>query len=282
MSKGVYIRTDEMKANFRIGAQKRSNDPNWRKNNKKHLDYVNKDSECKKNQKLGCERRSQDLEWREMMSNRNKEMSKDIEWIRKNKEHLERIHKDLGFLQKQSKSHVQLHKDGKYVNMYKSKKWIDQHNKVVKRCAQDPIWINNHANAMKELAQTIEWQNNRKIAIEKTIEWRENNVASNFWYGSVKNDLTLNQLIRRLTEYKLWINRVLERDGYKDKITGEFCIRPEAHHIMEVHKIIKKYNLRTLDDARNCLFLWDINNGECLEHDNHIKIHGFSYDEDEE
>jgi hypothetical protein len=264
--------------------KKTSQNPDWIKHNKEAREKMYKDPIWIENHKIGCINRSktidwiehnkeamikrsndptwikhhyevmESLEWKESVTKANQLKAQDMEWLRKNRDAAQKVHR--------------------------TPEAIENHTKANRKRAQDPEWINR----WKEIMNTPEFKYKHKESMNN-IEFKVKHVESligGFWYGSVKNDLSLGQLIRRLPEYKSWVKQVLERDEYKDKITGEFCVNPEAHHIVEVKKIIKKYNLKTLDDARKCEFLWDINNGECLEHENHISIHGFSYDEENE
>lgn len=107
-------------------------------------------------------------------------------------------------------------------------------------------------------------------AILKMVETK----IGGFWYGNVKNDLTLGELFRRTKDCKDWTNDVLNRDGRRDAFTGEICKNPEAHHIESIAKIIRKYNLKTLDDCHNCKELLDRNNGMTVEYETHVtKFH---------
>jgi hypothetical protein len=134
----------------------------------------------------------------------------------------------------------------------------------------------NEKNRESHLGQ-IPYNKGMKSTEEQVLKMIETKNGG-LWYGAVNNDLPMTQLIRKLPEYKLWTKSVLERDEYKDVITGKLCTRPEAHHKITVATIIRKFNIKTLDDAKNCKELWDINNGITLEYENHMKIHGFNYE----
>jgi hypothetical protein len=93
-----------------------------------------------------------------------------------------------------------------------------------------------------------------------------------FWYGNVRYNYTIHDMIRKMPECKRWVDGVLNRDNYRDVVTNEICIYPEAHHVIELDDIIKKYNIINMDDARKCKELWDINNGKTLcEKCHHLK-----------
>lgn len=46
-----------------------------------------------------------------------------------------------------------------------------------------------------------------------------------------------------------------------------------AHHIDSFNKIIKKYNIKTIEQSIKCKKLWDVNNGISLCYECHKKIH---------
>lgn len=81
----------------------------------------------------------------------------------------------------------------------------------------------------------------------------------------------LNKLIRGMPEYSEWRNHVFGRDLY----TCQYCnirgVYFEAHHIKELWRIIKEYNMKTIINARNCIELWNLNNGITLCKECHRK-----------
>lgn len=94
-----------------------------------------------------------------------------------------------------------------------------------------------------------------------------------FWYGNVRNDYTISQLIRSHVKSRNYTTSILDRDQYKDFYTKEPCKYPEVHHIIKLKDIVKKYNIKTLDEAIACEPLWDTNNGITLEKRNHAQWH---------
>lgn len=79
----------------------------------------------------------------------------------------------------------------------------------------------------------------------------------------------LSMKIRKLL-YK-WQKAVLIRDGYRCVDCGNKDDL-EIHHIIPLVKIIEDYNINSLEDAKKCELLFDIDNGETLCEDCHIKI----------
>jgi 5-methylcytosine-specific restriction endonuclease McrA len=82
------------------------------------------------------------------------------------------------------------------------------------------------------------------------------------WKGG-RNPLTIQ--IRKSFEYRQWRCDVFQRDNYICQQCGyDKGGILEAHHIISFCKIIKKYNIKTFEEAINCAELWNINNGITL------------------
>ncbi len=82
----------------------------------------------------------------------------------------------------------------------------------------------------------------------------------------------LNKLIRGMPEYFEWRNHIFGRDLYTCRHCNIRGVYFEAHHKKELWRIIKEYNMKTIIDARNCIELWDLNNGITLCKECHGKI----------
>jgi len=90
------------------------------------------------------------------------------------------------------------------------------------------------------------------------------------WRGGIT---PLRDQIRFSLDYKQWKGFCLIRDDFtcQDcKIRGGNL---HAHHLKEFALIIKKNNIKTLDDALACEELWDISNGITLCKKCHEKRH---------
>jgi hypothetical protein len=98
------------------------------------------------------------------------------------------------------------------------------------------------------------------------------------WNGGIT---PLRKAIRESSEMYEWKKKVMERDGYKDIYTGEVGYL-EVHHKTPFEELLRKYNIQTLEDARNCKELWDIDNGETMLKRNHRKYHGLVGEDDGE
>ena len=89
---------------------------------------------------------------------------------------------------------------------------------------------------------------------------------SNFWKGGIT---IISKKIKQLLQYRHWRTSVFERDNYTCQKCKQKSGNLEAHHIKAFSLILKENNIKTLDDARNCNELWDINNGQTLCKDCH-------------
>lgn len=84
--------------------------------------------------------------------------------------------------------------------------------------------------------------------------------------------ITLGGRIRACQSYKEWRYKIFKRDNY----TCQACNCKKylnAHHIESFNKIIKKYNIKTIEQSIKCKKLWDVDNGISLCYECHKKIH---------
>lgn len=81
----------------------------------------------------------------------------------------------------------------------------------------------------------------------------------------------LAQKIRKL--FYSWRKSVLCRDHFKCVECGAKK-NLEVHHIIPIVKIRKDYNINSMQDAKECDLLYDINNGKTLCERCHQKSHG--------
>lgn len=88
------------------------------------------------------------------------------------------------------------------------------------------------------------------------------------WKGGIT---PLMQKIRVCFEYRQWRSDVFKRDDYtcQDCSKNKTCLN--ADHIKPFSIIIQEYSIKTLEEALNCVELWDINNGRTLCIDCHRK-----------
>jgi len=78
-----------------------------------------------------------------------------------------------------------------------------------------------------------------------------------------KGGQSLSVTIRVSKKYSDWRKSVFDKNG-------ECCYECgseenlEIHHVVEQSDIIKKYDIKNIEDAKSCKELWDINNGQVL------------------
>jgi endogenous inhibitor of DNA gyrase (YacG/DUF329 family) len=70
--------------------------------------------------------------------------------------------------------------------------------------------------------------------------------------------------IRSSFENRQWRSDVFQRDNYTCQECGVKGVYLHAHHVKSFSTIVNEYNIKTMEDARNCMELWNINNGRTL------------------
>jgi len=109
-----------------------------------------------------------------------------------------------------------------------------------------------------------------KRKISEKAKLRLGNKASN-WKGG---RMAINLLIRSNSRFLNWRAEVFKRDNYRcNKCGDDKGGNLNAHHIIPLSKILKEFNIKTMEQAINCKELWDIGNGITLCQNCHIKKH---------
>jgi len=91
---------------------------------------------------------------------------------------------------------------------------------------------------------------------------------SNFWKGG-RTDLV--HRIKQSINYRTWRENVFKRDNWSCRYCGTKAIKLYPHHIIPLSEILTKNNIKVIEEAYVCSFLWDINNGITLCHECHKK-----------
>ena len=73
----------------------------------------------------------------------------------------------------------------------------------------------------------------------------------------------LAKLIRVNTRMDEWRRVVFVRDNYRCQECGA-TRGINAHHLIPLHKLVKEYEIMTLEDAIACPMIWDVSNGQTL------------------
>jgi hypothetical protein len=79
--------------------------------------------------------------------------------------------------------------------------------------------------------------------------------------------------IRQLGVYRFWSKSVRERDNYtcQDPDCNHTCMIMDAHHMKPMRVILREFAIRTIEAAKGCMALWDVNNGKTLCDECHLK-----------
>lgn len=70
--------------------------------------------------------------------------------------------------------------------------------------------------------------------------------------------------IRKLWEYRKWRTAVFERDGYKCVTCGQLGGKLVVDHIKSFASIFYENEIKTLEQAINCIEFWNIGGGRTL------------------
>jgi len=81
------------------------------------------------------------------------------------------------------------------------------------------------------------------------------------WKGGISK---INKMCRSTKEYLQWRSDIFQRDNWICQTCHKENCFVEAHHIKGFSVIIKENNIKSLDDARKCDELWNLNNGVTL------------------
>jgi hypothetical protein len=82
-----------------------------------------------------------------------------------------------------------------------------------------------------------------------------------FWKGGIT---PIHRIVRVMPQYKSWRQAVFQRDNYTCKMCGDRGGILNADHIVPFSYILEREQIRSVIDARNCSFLWNIENGRTL------------------
>ncbi len=81
------------------------------------------------------------------------------------------------------------------------------------------------------------------------------------WKGGISK---IDKIVRRMPEYLDWRKSIFERDNYTCRLCGIKNVYITAHHIKSFVSILREYKIKDTKKARDCVELWDINNGITL------------------
>jgi Zn-finger protein len=96
------------------------------------------------------------------------------------------------------------------------------------------------------------------------------------WKGGLTD---LNHHIRTLPRYKTLCSDLMKEVDYTDAFTGVRGGVLSCHHIVPQNVIIRMYNIKTIDDARECPLLFDKHNMVVMLKSAHDKFHNIYGDD---
>ena len=123
-------------------------------------------------------------------------------------------------------------------------------------------WMTHSLEAKEKLRQShLGKRNSPNTEFKKGHEGLKG-ATNGHWKGGVTQ---LKKSIRQQINYKDWIKAVFDRDNYTCQIcetTKEYF--HADHYPKSFIKILQENNVTNLDEAINCLALWDVDNGRTL------------------
>lgn len=103
---------------------------------------------------------------------------------------------------------------------------------------------------------------------------RRTGPLSPLWRGGITaQHFGLRRAIHQIYEYKQCHRDVLLRDNFTCQGCGTHGGDLQVHHIDKFQVIIDRFGILTVEQAKTCAPLWDIQNGVTLCHGCHSKLH---------
>ena len=119
----------------------------------------------------------------------------------------------------------------------------------------------------------------RSLETRRRMSFNQLGSKNSCWRGGFSD---IKDLIRSCSRYKEWRNCIFARDKWTCTKCGAVKTRFEAHHIKKLLDIVRKYNIKTIEEAMECFELWDTENGVTLCKRCHKKIHKRQNDNNKE
>jgi hypothetical protein len=266
------VKREEALKNIKEAAVRRSQNPEWIRKNKEHGERLKQDLEWKLKVKEAAIQRSKDPEWRKHNIESCKKLAQDPLWREKQKEGCK-----IRSLDPEYRKKISIGNTGK-VRTEEFKQLLREMNTG----ENNPFYGKHHESGK------FVGENNGMYGKEHSKETKEKMGESHkgqllgdknpAWKGGIT---PLRKAIRESTEMYEWKRKVMERDDYRDVNTGERGDL-EVHHVIPFEELLSKYNITTLEEAKNCKELWDIDNGITMLYENHRKFHGLNGKDDGE
>ena len=129
----------------------------------------------------------------------------------------------------------------------------------------------------KKIGLTFPYRKGFKLSDEQKKKISERSKGNKYRLGKIpwnkdKGVAVLRKRIQGRLEYLTWREAVFAKDNWTCQKCWQRGGNKNAHHIISFFEIIKRYKIKTTEDAINCQELWNINNGLTLCEDCHRKI----------
>ncbi len=141
------------------------------------------------------------------------------------------------------------HPDETKAKMRGHKSWLGRYHTEASKCKMRLAKLGKKASKDTKLKLSISHKG--LIAKERNPNWN----------GGVTG---LRESIRDLPEYRWWRDSIFSRDSYTCKKCGRVGGVLNAHHEVSFCDILMIFNITSVEAARQCNLLWDINNGTTL------------------
>ena len=92
-------------------------------------------------------------------------------------------------------------------------------------------------------------------------KWPEKGEKSLHWKGGIT---PLVMKIRNSKPMKFWRRNIFDRDSYTCQSCGKVGCQLHADHIFPFSAILKKFAVKSYEEAIKCIALWDLKNGRTL------------------
>jgi len=99
-------------------------------------------------------------------------------------------------------------------------------------------------------------------------------ILSGRWRGG---QTPINNRIRGCKLYQCWRLSVYERDNFTCFLCKKSGVKLNSHHIIPFSQLLETNAISTLEEAKNCSALWNIENGISLCENCHLDAHNSNY-----
>jgi len=212
------------------------------------------------------ERQWKDPNFRDMMKEVSRRNWDNPDFYQMQVDKMKKMWEDDNFYQTQVEKMNRLWKDDNFSNNVRKiasemmlKRWDGGEYRIRKSNQMREmvlnLWSDNNYKKYMSESLSKRWEN-----YEYRLQMCESLVGGFIPQNVIYKDYILENEIRNSIENRNWIDNCRKSTNYTDFFTNEKGYT-HVHHIIEFQTIINIYDIHTMDDAKNCNLLWDINNG---------------------